>query len=652
MKKLILIIAFLFIASASFADSVTLQNGTDSYTGCTDTHIDRENPTDDNSADTTLEIKDRPGDDSGHSDHVTLMSWDIDTDDVPNGSVITSVVLELKIKFTGTTKAWLYQASHEDWVASEANWTLYKTGSSWGTAGARNSSDINGADYGTGVGDIGSVSFDVGDDETYVSFTSDPLMVIYAQANIGDTIHLVVHQNLDDDVSTGFDSCDSGTSDAPKLTITFTPPPDPLQRIAVTVGGTKPNGNRDFDKIVSTDESLDGSTIAYYYSETTSCTVDDDGLLYCPVMPDTGGTANFSESVFTFNKDTLALTLEEDIADSKDEDHHNYGTLCVGDDGYLHMFYGGHSTQLFYKKSTNPKDITAWGSEVSTAMGTATKYGTYPQAFCHGNNPYVFYRGGPTQYIGGQHEMHVAYNTGSWQTPIKIVDWDPSQDPNIDNGSDPRVYAKCTHVNNDTCGDKVYCMFMLRNDNTTDKADFVGMHYFYIDLDDMKVYDADDNEFTLPINYNDADAIFDTSNYGFYRGDVMVDPDTCKNWVVFVRQTTGTNWFTSSDVWVADWNGSSWDTLEIINDNSWERIRASMDSEVMTIIGKTGGNITTMTSTDGDTWTTRTQSSGAQAQSIAIPVLPINTETGREQLYLLRWDSSPNSKAIIRDYDF
>lgn len=82
------------------------------------------------------------------------------------------------------------------------------------------------------------------------------------------------------------------------------------------------------------------------------------------------------------------------------EDGHGTPALAVTNDGYIHVFYGGHGTTEFYYRSSSPCDSTSF-----TNMTAISASATYPQVFILSN--------GTMQII---YRIHAAGDNGHYVT--------------------------------------------------------------------------------------------------------------------------------------------------------------------------------------------------------------------------------------------
>lgn len=74
---------------------------------------------------------------------------------------------------------------------------------------------------------------------------------------------------------------------------------------------------------------------------------------------------------------------------------HGGSSVAVTNDGYIHVFYGAHNSQLYYKRSAKPLDITSWDTMSTPVVDDVT----YPSPWVNPDNGrmYLFYRGEVTE---------------------------------------------------------------------------------------------------------------------------------------------------------------------------------------------------------------------------------------------------------------
>ena len=133
------------IVTASFQDGVAPNNA---YSGTRDTKIKSDEPSTVFGADPELEV-------DGDPDRSVILKWDLSS--LPPGSSVLSASITLEVTNASLDSYEIYEMKQE-WVEDEANWSQYRSGSSWQTAGAGGSpdrgADVLGAVNATDTGSI------------------------------------------------------------------------------------------------------------------------------------------------------------------------------------------------------------------------------------------------------------------------------------------------------------------------------------------------------------------------------------------------------------------------------------------------------------------------------------------------------------------
>ena len=100
------------------------------------------------------------------------------------------------------------------------------------------------------------------------------------------------------------------------------------------------------------------------------------------------------------------------------DDTHNYPTITIDNEGYVHIFYGAHNGPLYYKRSSVPGVVGCFSGETMssaswTPESTATYNAAYPNALTtpHNNRVYVFYRYDQNQF----HFKYINSTAETWQ---------------------------------------------------------------------------------------------------------------------------------------------------------------------------------------------------------------------------------------------
>ena len=114
--------------TASFQDGVAPNNA---YNGTRDTKIKSDEPSTVFGSDTELEV-------DGDPDRSVILKWDLSS--LPPGSSVLSASITLEVTNESSDSYEIYEMK-QDWVEDEANWSQYRSGNSWQTAGAGGTPD-------------------------------------------------------------------------------------------------------------------------------------------------------------------------------------------------------------------------------------------------------------------------------------------------------------------------------------------------------------------------------------------------------------------------------------------------------------------------------------------------------------------------------
>jgi len=96
-------------------------------------------------------------------------------------------------------------------------------------------------------------------------------------------------------------------------------------------------------------------------------------------------------------------------------DSHNYITVAIDDDGYVHLSGNMHNRDLVYFRTTKPYDITTF-QRIQNMIGSRENSCTYPQFITMANGKLLFlYRDGSS---GNGVQILNAYNAGAKTWPF------------------------------------------------------------------------------------------------------------------------------------------------------------------------------------------------------------------------------------------
>lgn len=205
--------------AAPLYDSEHTYTSQPNETAGTDTRISSSSPTSNFETNVNLGVGEVT---SGAQTLRTLIAFDLSS--IPTNATVTSATLTIWIESDGSDNARTLRAFRlkRAWVESQATWNVYATGSSWGTAGAGNSTDAETTDVGSAAitssqaaGDPIDIALDV---------TSVQEMVTGTFANHG---WLLKVDTESDDQYTYRSSNSAASAERPKLVIEYTLP-DPV----------------------------------------------------------------------------------------------------------------------------------------------------------------------------------------------------------------------------------------------------------------------------------------------------------------------------------------------------------------------------------------------------------------------------------------
>jgi len=251
-------------------------------------------------------------------------------------------------------------------------------------------------------------------------------------------------------------------------------------------------------------------------------------------------------------------------------DDHAAPAILVRNDGRLLVAYTKHDDNtLRWRISTNPEDITSWGSEKTKSFSGAVTYANLIQLSAENNKIYVFLRGtGKKKWLyctsddGGE-------TFGSPTTLISIGTGEHQYLKITTNGVDKIYFAHSGHPHFET----------------------PSIYYFYYyngalyKADGTKIGDVPDD---LPINRSQMDLVYDATAEDHYKAwiwDIAMDGDT--PYVVFATFPAGAD--EDHRYNYGRWTGSAWETHEVVSaggriNNSWYSGGISIDkSDVNTI---------------------------------------------------------------------
>ncbi len=224
-----------------------------------------------------------------------------------------------------------------------------------------------------------------------------------------------------------------------------------------------------------------------------------------------------------------------------DNDHAN-PSLHVLPGGKLMVFYNKHAgPAMYYRISTRPEDVRAWGPEKTIPTNTAgrDKGYSYPnpiQLSGEGNRLWLFWRGG-----NWQPTFSKTRSAGRTWTPAQTLIDQPGQRP----------YVK--YASNGT--DKIHFAFTEGNPGSTD----TDINYAYYKAGALHRADGTriKSMSKLPLTPEEADPVYDTDTKTWVH-DIALDP---KGRPIIVFTTLPSE--TDHRYRYARWTGKAWKTYPV-----------------------------------------------------------------------------------------
>jgi len=295
----------------------------------------------------------------------------------------------------------------------------------------------------------------------------------------------------------------------------------------------------------------------------------------------------FSPHITYFDHVTKRFGTAVEVATISTTDGHVGPALLMDVLGYLYVFYGGANLSLRMKKSTNPRDISSWGSE--KVISTET-YLQYPMPVLIAGTIYLFIR----RYQSSPYKAWEAYFTSTdggntWTGPTDLIDF----------GTPNNIYAVVIKAKNGS----VHIAWTYYNN--TDQY-YHNVYYMY--TDDMVTWKKrNGTTITLPANSSNSDLVYSDSNVKGFVVDIQTDENNAP-YILFRKEGTyyfskyTTSWVTSSITTSGDagaWNNGFLDWACL-------RVKSSTDFDVYLTKGgqatKDGGEIELWESSNGTSW--------------------------------------------------
>ncbi len=195
-----------------------------------------------------------------------------------------------------------------------------------------------------------------------------------------------------------------------------------------------------------------------------------------------------------FDHDTqlFALPVRIGVVTVNGAPGHGAPSILVDSSGYIYVFYNAHFTNMPFKKSTNPEDISAWGG-VQTI--TETGEATYPAPIEVGTDIYLFYRERIDSFEGNLRYVKSADGGSNWDAAVNVADF----------GANEMLYSLVVKG-----GDgRVHACWSRYPQPSADPWPRFDVYYAYT-VDFSTWYKRDGTPVALPINAGTADKVYDS----------------------------------------------------------------------------------------------------------------------------------------------
>ena len=270
-----------------------------------------------------------------------------------------------------------------------------------------------------------------------------------------------------------------------------------------------------------------------------------------------GGDSSPDPFIKYYNHTSDEWSVTVQVADGPiTEDDHGVPSFTINSSGYIHVFYGGFSSQGYEIQqavSDNPYNISSFTIE-SDDPTDGTGGSTYPQVVTAGSNMWLFFNdhfgAGTTHSV---RRMVKSTNGGeTWGSPVTLIDF-----------GDQFVSYAGGQVRKS--GDKIFLTFT--NYNYTE-AKFGGRYLAYMDISDNNMYNITGTNLGI-ISLSEA-VTYCTVNNVLYTGalSAAMQLDTNDNIHILFQNGTGENVQGQNyyDIYYIRWNETTdiWEGLQSI----------------------------------------------------------------------------------------
>lgn len=267
--------------------------------------------------------------------------------------------------------------------------------------------------------------------------------------------------------------------------------------------------------------------------------IEHNGNLYVGFVHNASGDVR----VASWDIAGATLTGPTTLKAALDTDDHTVPALLVraSDSRILAWYTKPHTDHMYQRISTNPEDITAFGSETDLHASLGGASYTYPAAIQVANGDiYLFYR----NTAGSENHLYYSVSTddgATWSAQTKILD------------TNARAYWKIERNGASRID------FAASDKHPTYEADGSIWH-FYLDTSDGTWHESDGTAQTLPLDTSKMTQVYDgAAGDEAWIWDVAIGSDGYPRAVFATFPSTSDHRYQ-----YARWTGSAWDVHEIV----------------------------------------------------------------------------------------
>jgi len=274
------------------------------------------------------------------------------------------------------------------------------------------------------------------------------------------------------------------------------------------------------------------------------------------------------------------------------DDDHGAPAIAIDKNGYIHIFYGSHSTPLLYQRSIYPEDIRYW-----TKPAVIDNITTYPLVFVTNDNKiFVFYRGvdkspfNSSQLVAVEKFVYSTDGGNSWSSPKTLINFGGCREPRslFYGGLDCGIYHIGVALGNEKINQSIHIAWSYYDEKPT-LSDYgkvlfgfgYGIRrnvYYAVSRDGGVTWTTSNGRvLNLPITIDEAEKVYD-SGLNFTHGyDLKLDEKN-NPYILFISNLTykiakfsPERGWEISEITISDEYGGSgyqnWDTgaLDVVN---------------------------------------------------------------------------------------